>query len=178
MGKSGLEKRQLLLDHTRVDDENEDRRRGGFLERRVVFDGGVLREELRGEVFVGYGGVVGREVVAGEAEGADPDLGGVIDGGEWVEDGAAGATAERGVGEDGHGREGLDRSVDGRDWDYAVCGLLLCAWNHIPWHSNAVLGFKVQEFAHFLCLFVCLVVCLFLRLARRLEKNFRAGRET
>ncbi|KAM1826571.1 hypothetical protein ACFX13_025912 [Malus domestica] len=66
-----------------------------------------------GEVLVGDGGVVGRELVEGEAERADPDLGSVIDGGEGVEDGAACAVAERGVGEDGHGEEWLDRSVDG-----------------------------------------------------------------
>ncbi|KAB2627736.1 transport protein SEC23-like [Pyrus ussuriensis x Pyrus communis] len=74
-----------------------------------------LGEKLGGEVLVGDGGVVGREVVAGEAEKPDPDLGGVIDGGEGVEDGAPSAAAEGGVGEDGHGGEWLDYSVDGRD---------------------------------------------------------------
>ena len=34
-----------------------------------------MREELGGEVFIRDGGVVGREVVALEAERADPDLG-------------------------------------------------------------------------------------------------------
>ena len=33
------------------------------------------------------------------AKGTDPDLGGVIDDGEGVEDGAAGTASERGVGE-------------------------------------------------------------------------------
>ncbi|KAK9948827.1 hypothetical protein M0R45_004387 [Rubus argutus] len=86
LGQSRLEKRWLLLDHAGVDDEDEDGWRGRLLERRVVLDCGVLGEELGEEILIGNGGVVGREVVAGEAEGADPDLGGVIDGGEGVED--------------------------------------------------------------------------------------------
>lgn len=141
LGQSRLEKRQLLLDHTGVDDEDEDGRRGRLLERRVVLDCGVLGEELGGEVLIGNGGVVGREVVAGEAEGADPDLGGVIDGGEGVEDGAAGAASERGVGEDWHVGERLDWGVDSGDRNHAVGGLLLCAGDYIPRHPNTILGF-------------------------------------
>lgn len=65
-----------------------------------VFDGGVLREELGGEVVVGDGLVVVGEVVAVEAEGADPDFGGEVDDGEGVEYGSAIAAAERGVREE------------------------------------------------------------------------------
>jgi hypothetical protein len=50
----------------------------------VVLDGSVLGEELGGEIVIGDGGVGGGEVVALEAEGADPDLGGEIDDGEGV----------------------------------------------------------------------------------------------
>ncbi|KAM1156109.1 hypothetical protein ACFX2J_026669 [Malus domestica] len=97
-----------------VDNENKDRRRGRFFDGRVVLDGGVLGEKLGGEILIGDGCVVGREMVASEADRADPDLGGVIDGGKRVEDEATSAAAEGGVTEDGHGREWLDRSVD--DW--------------------------------------------------------------
>ena len=44
-----------------------------------------MREELGGEVVVGDGGVVGREVVALEAERTDPDLGGEVDASVRVE---------------------------------------------------------------------------------------------
>ena len=40
-----------------------------------VLDGGVMREELNGEVVIRDGGIVKREVVALEAGRADPDLG-------------------------------------------------------------------------------------------------------
>ena len=66
-----------------------------------VLDGGVMREELGGEVVVRDAGVVGREVVALEAERADLDLGGKVDNGKEVEDEATCATAERGVREEG-----------------------------------------------------------------------------
>lgn len=46
-----------------------------------------------------------REVVALEAEGTDPDLGGEVDDAERVENGAARAASERGVVEDRHRRE-------------------------------------------------------------------------
>lgn len=45
-----------------------------------------MGEELGGEVLVGDGVVVGGEVVALEAEGADPELGDEVDDGEGVED--------------------------------------------------------------------------------------------
>ena len=61
-----------------------------------------------------------REAVALEAERVDPDLGGEVDDGEGVEDGATCAAAERGVREEGDVQERSDRRVDGRDWDDAV----------------------------------------------------------
>lgn len=153
LGEGGLEKSHLLLDDTSVDDEDENRGR-----RRecvvVVLDGGVVREELGGEIFVGDGGVVRREVVAVVAEGADPDLGDKIDDGEGVEDRAACAASERRVREERGVGEGLDGSVDGGDWDHAIGGFLLCAWQHIPGHSNQVLSLQLQEFRHFRCFFL------------------------
>lgn len=44
----------------------------------------MVREELGGEIVVGNGGIVRREVVAIEAEEADPHFGGKIDDGERV----------------------------------------------------------------------------------------------
>ena len=82
-----------------------------------------------------------REAVALEAERADPDLGGEVDDGEGVEDGATCAAAKRGVREEGDVRERSDRRVDGRDWDDAIQGFLLHAWDHVPWHLDSVLGF-------------------------------------
>lgn len=65
--------------------------------REGVFDGGVLRVEFAGEIGLGDGVVVRREMVALIAEGTDPDLGGEVDAGEGVEGGGAGFAAERGV---------------------------------------------------------------------------------
>lgn len=58
---------------------------GGMSLRRFVLDSRVLREELGGEIVLGDGGVVRRKVIAREAEGAYPDLGGEIDDGEGIE---------------------------------------------------------------------------------------------
>ena len=80
-----------------------------------VLDSGVMREELGGEVVVGDGGVVGREVVALEAEKAYPDLGGEVDDCEGVEDKATCAAAEREGREEGDVWERSDRRVDGKD---------------------------------------------------------------
>ena len=79
-----------------------------------------MREELGGEVVVRDAGVVGREVVALEAERADLDLGGEVNDGEGVEDRATCAAAERGVRKEGDVRERSNQRVDGRDWDDAV----------------------------------------------------------
>lgn len=56
-----------------------------------------------------------REVVALEAEGTDPDLGGEVDDAEGIKHGAARAAAKRRVIEDWHGGEVLYRSVDSGD---------------------------------------------------------------
>ena len=106
-----------------------------------VLDGGVIREELDEEVVVGDGGVVRREVVALDAERADSDLGGKVNDGEGVEDGATCAASEREVREEGDVRERSNWRVDGGDWDEAVRGFLLRARDHVPWHSDFVLGF-------------------------------------
>ena len=85
-----------------------------------VLNRGVMREELSGAVVVGDGGVVGREVVALEAEMANPDLGGEINDGEGIEDRATCAAAERGVRKEGDVWERSNQRVDGGDWDNAV----------------------------------------------------------
>ncbi|KAF2312542.1 hypothetical protein GH714_035014 [Hevea brasiliensis] len=145
LGQGGLEKGHLLLDDTSVDHEHEYRRGRTFLSGSLVLDGGVLREELGREVVVADGGVVRWEVVALEAEGADPDLGGKINDGERVKHGAASTATEGRVREDGRVRKGFDRSVNGGDGDHTVAGLLLGAWEHIPRHSHAVLSFQLYE---------------------------------
>ena len=106
-----------------------------------VLNGGVIRDELGKEVVIGDGGVVRRDVVALGAKRAALDLGGKVNDGKGVEDGATCAAAERGVREEGDVRERSDRRVDGGDWDDAVGGFLLRAWDHVPWHSDSVLGF-------------------------------------
>lgn len=128
-----------------------------------------MGEELGGEVVDGYRRVMRREVVALEAERADPDLGGEIDDGEGVEDGSAGAAAERGVGEEGRGRaggEGFERGVDGGDGDDAVVGFLLGAWDYIPWHSDAILGLEFHEFRHLNHIYLSLALCFSLECER------------
>lgn len=62
-----------------------------------ISESGVLRIKLSGDIVLGDAGVVGREVVALEAEGADPDLCGEIDTAKGVQRGDAGLAAERGV---------------------------------------------------------------------------------
>jgi len=104
---------QLLLDDAGVHDEEKYGRRG----RRCaaypgdagsandVLDGGALREELDGDVGLRYGSVVRGKVVPGEAERADPDLGGEVDAHEGVEERGAGRlAAERRVRERRRGR--------------------------------------------------------------------------
>lgn len=149
LGDGGPQEADLLLNDARVDDEEED---GGHVRGGVgggiVLDGSVVGEELGGEVVVGDGGVVRGEVVAVEAEGADPDLGDEVDHAEGVEDGAARATAKRGVREDGHRGKVLYGSVDCRHRNDGVRGLLLGAGDHVPRHAHAVLGFEIYEFRH------------------------------
>lgn len=71
---------------------------GGWWEG--VVDGGVLRVEFAGDVGFGDGGsVMRREMVALEAEGTHPDLGGVVDATERVECCDAGLATKWRVGE-------------------------------------------------------------------------------
>lgn len=161
----GLDESHLFLDHAGVEDEEEDgggsrrRRRQGIEggggigvggEGEGVLDGGVVGVELAGEVGVGDHGVVRREVVALEAEGADPDLGGEVDATEGVEDGGAGLAAERGVREGGDLRVGADRGDHGGEWDHALAGLNLRAWPRVPRHPDAVdaLGIGARHLRH------------------------------
>mmetsp|Transcript_600 Transcript_600/g.2454 ORF Transcript_600/g.2454 Transcript_600/m.2454 type:complete len:203 (-) Transcript_600:235-843(-) len=67
------QRRELILHQADVDDE-EVRGRWGLGSLQVVLDGGVRREELRGQVRLGDARVVRGEVVARVAEGADPEL--------------------------------------------------------------------------------------------------------
>lgn len=138
----GLEEGHLLLNYASIEDEHENRRlrrRRGVGGLVLVLDGCVLREELGRKVVVRDGGVSRWKMVALKAERADPDLGDEIDDGERVENGAAGAAAERAVRDDGDVGEGLDRSVDRRHRDDAARRLLLRAGQHVPRHSDAVL---------------------------------------
>lgn len=100
--------------------------------------------ELAGEVGVRDGGVVGREVVALVAEGADPDLGGEVDPGEGVEDGGAGLAAERRVGERGDVGVGAEGGDAGGKRDHALAGLDLRARPHVPAHADAVDAFGIH----------------------------------
>lgn len=109
-----------------------------------VLNCGVLGVELAREVGVGDGGVVGREVVALVAEGADPDLGGEVDAGVGVEDGGAGLAAERRVGERGDVRVGVERGDAGGERDHALAGLHFRARPHVPAHADAVDAFGIH----------------------------------
>ena len=73
-------------------------------------------------------GVVRGEMVALEAEGADPDLGGEVDAGEGVEGGGAGFASEWGVREGGNVRVWPDWGDCGGEWDHALAGVHLRAW--------------------------------------------------
>lgn len=115
-----------------------------------VLDGGVLRIELAGEVGLGDHGVVGREMVALEAEGADPDLGGEVHAREGVEDGGAGLAPERRVGERGDLTVVPDRRDADGEWDHALAGLDLGARPCVPRHPYSVdpLGIRVRHLRH------------------------------
>lgn len=84
---------------------------------------------------------MGRKVIAGEAERADPDLSYEIDDTERIEDGAARTTPERSVRHHWQGGEGFDRCVNGGNWDDAVRRFWFGARKHVPWHPNSILGF-------------------------------------
>lgn len=114
----------------------------------VVLDGGAGGVELGGDGGEGDGVVGGWEVVALVADGAQPDLGVVVDDAKGVEDGSAGAASERGVGEELEGGDRVERGVDGGDGDDAVRRLLLGAGDHVPRHPHAVLGLELREVRH------------------------------
>lgn len=80
----GLDEAHLLLDQADVEEEEEDRWRRGGLGGEGVLDGGVLWVELGGDVGFADHGVVLWEVIALEAKGADPDLGGEVDAGVGI----------------------------------------------------------------------------------------------
>lgn len=82
-------------------------------------------------------------MVALEAEGADPELGSEIHYRERVENRATGPTAERRVWQNWQLRKALDWSVNSRDGDNAVGGLLLRPRHHVPGHPDAVLRFQI-----------------------------------
>lgn len=73
-----LERLDLVLGQTRVDDEQEDRRqaRGAW---QQVLDGREVGDQLGRQVGLAQGRVVRREVVAHVAEGACPRLSNEID---------------------------------------------------------------------------------------------------
>jgi len=114
--------RQFLHVGARVDAEDERgraRRRDG---RQLVLARGELRYQFRGQVRLGdVLGVVRREVVPRQAEGADPQFGAVVDLAVRVEDDVArgGRAADWIVGQrrgrGAVGRELLERGVTGAD---------------------------------------------------------------
>lgn len=98
---------EFLLDYASIDHEEEHGRRrgsGGIQGERRVFDSGALGVELTGDVGLRDASVVRGKGVAGEAEGADPDLGSEVDAGERVKGGGArGLAPERRVRKDEEG---------------------------------------------------------------------------
>lgn len=77
-------------------------------------------------------------MVALEAEGADPNLGNVINDREGVEDGAAHAAAKGSVRQN-RVWNGLERGIDGCRRDDTAHSLLLCAGEDVPSHSHPIL---------------------------------------
>lgn len=106
--------------------------------RETVLDGGVLSIELAREVGLGDHGVMGREVIALVAKGADPDLRAEVHSRERVEDGRAGLASKRRVRERWDVRVGTDRRNGGRKWDHALARLHLGARPDVPRHPHSV----------------------------------------
>lgn len=88
--------------------------------------------------------VVRREVVALEADGADPDLGGEIDAREGVESGGAGAAAEGSVGDGLDVAVVADRGDAGGDGDDALAGFDFVAGPDVPRHPDGVDSFRIE----------------------------------
>lgn len=135
---------QFFLDDAGVDDEQEHWRQRCWRSRGSgdeVLDGGALCEELGGHVVLGDAGVVRGEVVAREAERADPDLGGEVDTGEGVEERRARRlAAEWRVGK-GRRREGLggaDRGDGGGERNDAAAGFNLGPRPGVPCEADRV----------------------------------------
>ena len=106
------ERLEVVLVEASVDDIEED---GGDLggAGEGVLDRRVLGEEFGGKVVVGDVLVVGREGVALEAEGADPELAAHVDLAVGIKDRAARSLARYGFVEDGREVEALlERSVE------------------------------------------------------------------
>lgn len=108
------------------------------MNRKCVFDSGVLRVEFSGNVSFGDAGEVVREVVALEAEWADPDEGGEVDAAEGIKYGGAGLASEWLVGIGGDERVSADRRDRGGDWNHTLAGFNFCAWPGVPGHTNSV----------------------------------------
>lgn len=105
--------------------------------RKRVLNSSVLRVELAGKVCIGDHAVVRGEVVAIEAEGAHPVLGGEVDASKGVKGCRAFAT-EWGVRE---GRDILvraDRSDGGGERDHALTRLHLRPRPNVPSHPHSV----------------------------------------
>ena len=136
-----------------VQEEEEDRGMGevrvDVVVVKLVLESGVLGIEFGREVRFRDLGVVRGKVVAVEAEGADPDLGGEVDAREGVEDGGAGLAAERRVGERGGnvwvGTEEGNGCGEGYD---ALARLHLGARPQVPRHAHSVHAFRIRR-SHF-----------------------------
>lgn len=106
-----------------------------------------MREELGGHVVLGDAGVVRGEVVARETKGADPDLGGVVDTGEGIEErGARRLAAERWVGKGrrGEGLGGANRADGGGERDNTAAGLNLGPRPGVPCEADSVWAIGVS----------------------------------
>lgn len=143
-----LERLQLPLVDRGVNDPQEDgRSRGGARQR--VLDGGVVGDELGGQVVLVDVVVVRREVVALVAEGADPDLGFEVDAAEGVEDGGAAALADdRLVRKDWQVLDRLERRVEASEGDHHARGLKAGGGPHIPREAHAVGRLHLVEIRH------------------------------
>ena len=106
------------------------RRGGGSLE--LVLDGGVRGEQFRGEVGLADGRVVLREVVAGVAEGADPELSGEVHPRVRVEARGATLAPDRIVGHDRHLGQNLARGDQRAEWNDTLLRLHLGVGPDVP----------------------------------------------
>lgn len=108
------------------------------MNRKCVFDSGVLRVEFSGNVSFGDAGEVVREVVALKAEWADPNQGREVDTAERVENGGAGLASERRVRIVGYVWVRTDRRNRSGDWNDALACFNFCARPGVPGHTNTI----------------------------------------